>query len=83
MLARKPSRRPTVTVLLDDADKFAPGLIGLMIDSLASRLDGQVLVVAAVRLGTNLKRVRTMQSLRARSADRESADLDIHEGLIN
>ena len=43
-----------VTVLLDDADRFDPGLMALMIDNLASRLDGQVLVVAAVRPGCEL-----------------------------
>jgi hypothetical protein len=43
-----------VTVLVDDADRFDPGLMALMIDNLASRLDGQVLVVAAVRPGSEL-----------------------------
>ena len=43
-----------VTVLLDDADRFDVGLMALMIDNLASRLDGQVLVVAAVRQGSGL-----------------------------
>ena len=43
-----------VTVLLDDADRFDVGLMALMIDNLASRLDGQVLVVAAVRPGSEL-----------------------------
>jgi hypothetical protein len=43
-----------VTVLLDDAGQFDVGLMTLMIDNLASRLDGQVLVVAAVRPGSEL-----------------------------
>ena len=43
-----------VTVLLDDADRFDPGLAALMLDNLASRLDGQVLVVAAVHPGSEL-----------------------------
>ena len=43
-----------VTVLLDDADRFDPGLATLMIDNLASRRDGQVLVVVAVRSGSEL-----------------------------
>jgi hypothetical protein len=43
-----------VTVLLDDADRFDVTLITLMIDNLASRLDGQVLVVAAVHPGSEL-----------------------------
>jgi tetratricopeptide (TPR) repeat protein len=43
-----------VAVLLDDADRFDPDLVTLMIDHLASRLDGQVLVVAAVRPGSEL-----------------------------
>ena len=43
-----------VTVLLDDADRFDVGLMALMIDNLASRLDGQVLVVAAVHPGSEL-----------------------------
>ena len=43
-----------VTVLLDDADQFDVGLMALMIDNLASRLDGQVLVVAAVHSGSEL-----------------------------
>ena len=43
-----------VTVLLDDADRFDPGLATLMVDNLASRLDGQVLVVVAVRPGSEL-----------------------------
>ena len=43
-----------VTVLLDDADRFDPGLATLMIDDLASRLDGQVLVVAAIHPGSEL-----------------------------
>jgi hypothetical protein len=38
-----------VAVLVDDADRFDPDLMALMIDNLASRLDGQVLVVVAVR----------------------------------
>ena len=42
-----------VTVLLDDADRFDPGLATLMIDDLASRLDGQVLVVAAIHPAVN------------------------------
>ncbi len=29
----------------------------------------------------NLKRIRTLQRARARPSDRESADLDLHEGL--
>ena len=37
-----------VTVILDDADRFDVDLMALMIDSLASRLDSQVFVVAAV-----------------------------------
>jgi hypothetical protein len=43
-----------VTVLLDDADRFDVSLVALMIDNLASRLDGQVLVVAAVHPGSEL-----------------------------
>jgi hypothetical protein len=43
-----------VTVLVDDADKFDVGLMALMIDNLADRLDGQVLVVAAVHPGSAL-----------------------------
>ncbi len=43
-----------VTVLLDDADRFDVTLMTLMIDDLASRLDGQVLVVAAVHPGSEL-----------------------------
>ena len=43
-----------VTVLVDDADRFDVNLMALMIDNLASRLDGQVLVVAAVHPGSDL-----------------------------
>ena len=43
-----------VTVLVDDADRFDVSLMALMIDNLASRLDGQVLVVAAVHPGSEL-----------------------------
>ena len=43
-----------VTVLLDDAGRFDVGLATLMIDNLAGRLDGQVLVVAAVHPGSEL-----------------------------
>ena len=43
-----------VAVLLDDADRFDVGLATVMIDNLASRLDGQVLVVVAVRPGREL-----------------------------
>ena len=43
-----------VAVLLDDADRFDVSLMALMIDSLASRLDGQVLVAAAVHPGSEL-----------------------------
>ena len=48
------SAKVPVIVLLDDADRFDPDLTGLMIDNLASRLDGQVLVVVAVRPGSEL-----------------------------
>jgi hypothetical protein len=43
-----------VTVLVDDADRFDVSLMVLMIDNLADRLDGQVLVVAAVHPGSAL-----------------------------
>ena len=43
-----------VAVLLDDADRFDPGLATVMIDNLASLLDGQVLVAAAIRPGSKL-----------------------------
>ena len=43
-----------VAVLVDDADRFDVDLMALMIDNLASRLDGQVLVVAAVHPGSEL-----------------------------
>ena len=43
-----------VAVILDDADRFDPGLATVMIDNLASRLDGQVLVAAAIRPGSKL-----------------------------
>jgi hypothetical protein len=43
-----------VAVLLDNADRFDPDLATVMIDNLASRLDGQVLVVAAVRPASEL-----------------------------
>ena len=48
------SAKVPVTVLLDDADRFDVGLMALMIDNLASRLDGQVLVVAVVHKGSGL-----------------------------
>ena len=49
-----------VTVLIDDADHLDPGLAATMIDNLASRYDGQVLVVAVVNQSSALA-----QTLRA------------------
>jgi hypothetical protein len=40
--------------MVDDADRFDPDLIMVMIENLVSRLDGQVLVVAAVHPGSPL-----------------------------
>ena len=48
------SAQVPITVLLDDADRFDMSLASLMVDNLASRLDGQVLVVAAVHPGSEL-----------------------------
>jgi len=48
------SAQVPVAVLVDDADRLDAGLATLMVDNLASRLDGQVLVVVAVRLGSEL-----------------------------
>ena len=45
-----------VIVLVDDADRFDVTLAALMIDNLVSRLDGHVLVVAAVLPGSELAR---------------------------
>ncbi len=43
-----------VVVVVDDADRFDPDLATVMIENLASRPDGQVLVVAAVHQGSPL-----------------------------
>ena len=43
-----------VAVLVDNADRFDVNLMALMIDNLASRLNGRVLVVAAVHPGSQL-----------------------------
>jgi hypothetical protein len=43
-----------VAVLIDDADRLDPGLAVAMIENLASRYDGQVLVVAVVAPGSQL-----------------------------
>ena len=50
-----------VIVLMDDADRFDVALATLMIDNLVSRLDGHVLMVAAVHPGSELAK-----ALRAR-----------------
>ena len=43
-----------VAVLVDNADRFDVNMMALMIDNLASRLNGHVLVVAAVHPGSQL-----------------------------
>ena len=43
-----------VVVVVDDADRFDPDLVTVMIENLASRPDGQVLIVAAVHRGSPL-----------------------------
>ena len=43
-----------VVVLIDDADQFDVNLVAMMIDNLVSRVDGHVLVVAAVHRGSAL-----------------------------
>jgi Tetratricopeptide repeat len=44
-----------VAVVVDDADSLDPSLAVTMIENLAGRIDGQVLVVAAVRPGSELQ----------------------------
>ena len=46
------SAKVPVIVVVDNADRFDPDLVTVMIENLASRRDSQVLVVAAVHPGS-------------------------------